>query len=105
MAIEERTEAAFWTHQMAVDPAEAALELRMEITSSTVLAALFFVFALCTLLGIFELPDEHRLFWIWAEIITSALLLGIMAWLISVVVKKKANLREMEAHVGKEESG
>jgi hypothetical protein len=105
MATEERTEAAFWTHQMAVDPAEAALELRMEITSSTVLAALFFVFALCTLLGIFKLPDEHWLFWIWAEIITSALLFGIMAWQISLVVKKKANLREMEAQIGKEESG
>ena len=101
MATEERTEAAFWTQQMAVDPAEAALELRMEITSSTVLAALFFVFAVCTLLGIFKLPDEHRVFWIWAEIITSALLFAIMAWAISLVAKKRANLREMEAQIGK----
>ena len=101
MGIEERTEAAFWTHQMAVDPAEAALELRMEITSSTVLAVLFFVFALCTLLCIFKLPDEHRLFWIWAEIITSALLFAIMAWQVSLVAKKRANLREMEAQIEK----
>ena len=39
---EKRTDVAFWTQQMACDPAEAALELRMEITSATVLAALFF---------------------------------------------------------------
>lgn len=101
MATEERTEAAFWTQQMAVDPAEAALELRMEITSVTVLAALFFVFGVCTLLGLLELPDEHRVFWAWAEIITSALLFGIMAWAISLVVRKKANLRQMEARIGK----
>lgn len=101
MATEERTEAAFWTQQMAVDPAEAALELRMEITSVTVLAALFFVFGVCTLLGLLELPDEHRVFWVWAEIITSALLFGIMAWAISLVVRKKANLRQMEARIGK----
>lgn len=101
MATEERTEAAFWTQQMAVDPAEAALELRMEITSVTVLAALFFVFGVCTLLGMLELPDEHRVFWAWAEIITSALLFGIMAWAISLVVRKKANLRQMEARIGK----
>jgi len=101
MATEERTEAAFWTQQMAVDPAEAALELRMEITSVTVLAALFFVFGVCTLLGMLELPDEHRVFWAWAEIITSALLFGIMAWAISLVARKKANLREMEARIGK----
>lgn len=101
MATEERTEAAFWTQQMAVDPAEAALELRMEITSVTVLAVLFFVFGVCTLLGLLELPDEHRVFWAWAEIITSALLFGIMAWAISLVVRKKANLRQMEARIGK----
>lgn len=101
MATEERTEAAFWTQQMAVDPAEAALELRMEITSVTVLAALFFVFGVCTLLGLLELPDEHRVFWAWAEIITSALLFGIMAWAISLVVRRKANLRQMEARIGK----
>lgn len=97
MATEQRTEAAFWTQQMAVDPAEAALELRMEITSCTVLAALFFIFGVCTLLGIFKLPDEHLLFWLWAEIITAALLFGIMAWQISLVVKKKASLRQMRA--------
>jgi hypothetical protein len=102
MATEERTKAAFWTQQMAVDPAEAALELRMEITSATVLAALFFVFGVCTLLGILELPEEHRLFWIWAEIITAVLLFAIMAWSISQVVKKRANLREMQAHLGNE---
>jgi len=101
MATEERTEAAFWTQQMAVDPAEAALELRMEITSVTVLAALFFVFGVCTLLGLLELPDEHRVFWAWAEIIASALLFGIMAWAISLVARKKANLRQMEARIGK----
>jgi len=101
MATEERTEAAFWTQQMAVDPAEAALELRMEITSVTVLAVLFFVFGVCTLLGMLELPDEHRVFWAWAEIIASALLFGIMAWAISLVARKKANLREMEARIGK----
>ncbi len=102
MATEERTQAAFWTQQMAVDPADAVLELRMEITSATVLAALFSVFGVCTLLGMFKLPDEHRVFWMWAEIITAALLFGIMAWQITVVVMKKANLREMEAQTGKE---
>jgi hypothetical protein len=97
MAIEneERTQVEFWSTQMAVDPAEAALELRMEITSGTVLAVLFFVFGACTLLGLLELPDEHRAFWTWAEIITSFLLFCIMGWAISLVAKRKANLREM----------
>jgi cytosine/uracil/thiamine/allantoin permease len=102
METEKRTQVEFWTQQMAVDPAEAALELRMEITSATVLAALFFVFGVCTLLGIFKVPDEHRVFWTWAEIITSALLFGIMAWAISLVAKKRVNLREMEARIAKE---
>ena len=84
---------------MACDPAEAALELRMEITSASVLAALFFVFAVCTLLGLFELPDEQRLFWTWTEIITSAILFGIMGWVISLVMKRKASLRQMEAQI------
>jgi cytosine/uracil/thiamine/allantoin permease len=101
MATEERTEVAFWTQQMAVDPAEAALELRMEITSTTVLVVLFFVFGVCTLLGLLELPDEHRVFWAWAEIITSAMLFGIMGWAISLVAKRKGNLREMEAQIEK----
>ena len=101
---EQRTEAAFWNQQMAVDPAEAALELRMEITSGTVLAVLFFVFGVCTLLGLLELPDEHKVFWTWAEIITSLLLFGIMGWAISLVRGRKANLREMEAQRKKETS-
>ena len=101
MAMEERTEAAFWMHQTAVDPAEAALELRMEITSATVLAALFAVFALCTLLGLFVLPEDHKVFWTWAEIIVSALLFGVMGWAIALVSKKKANLRKMEAQLAK----
>jgi len=96
---EKRTEVAFWTQQMACDPAEAALELRMEITSATVLAALFFIFGTCTLLGLLELPDEHRLFWTGAEIITSACLFAIMGWAISLVMRRKGSLREMESRM------
>lgn len=98
-ATEGRTEAAFWNQQMAIDPAEATLELRMEITSATVLAVLFFIFGACTLLGLLELPDEDRLFWIWAEIITSASLFAIMVWAISLVLRRKGSLREMESQV------
>jgi len=104
MAEEKRTEAAFWMHQTAIDPAEAALELRMEITSATVLAALFGVFALCCLLGLLQLPGDHRTFWIWAEIIVSAILFGIMAWAIALVSRRKARLREMEAQLAKKSS-
>jgi len=101
MGAEERTEAAFWTEQTAVDPAEAALELRMEITSGIVLAALFGVFAVCTLLGLFVLPEDNKVFWAWTEVIVSALLFGIMGSAIALVSKRKANLREMEAQRNK----
>ena len=101
MASEERTEAAFWMQQSACNPAEAALELRMEITSASVLAALFGVFGLCTLVGLLALPEDHKLFWTWVEIIVSALLFGIMGWAIFLVSKRKGNLREMEAQLGK----
>jgi hypothetical protein len=101
MAMEEKTEAAFWTQQTACDPAEAALELRMEITSASVLAALFGVFALCTLAGIFVLPQDHTTFWAWVEVIVSALLFGIMGWAIALVSKRKSSLREMEARLNK----
>lgn len=93
----ERTEVEFWTQQDACNPAEAALEARMEMTSAKVMAALFCIFGTCTLLGLLELPDEHRLFWTLAELITSAALYGIMAWAIYLVRQKKASLREMEA--------
>lgn len=98
---EERTEAAFWTQQTAVDPAEASLELRMEITSGAVLAALFGVFGLCTLLGLLVLPEDHKVFWTWAEIVVSALLFGIMAVTIAFLSKKKCHLRELEARSAK----
>ncbi|MDH7500672.1 MAG: hypothetical protein QHH30_09865 [candidate division NC10 bacterium] len=96
MAMEEKTEAAFWTQQTACDPAEAALELRMEITSATVLAALFAVFGLCTLMGLFVLPQDHTTFWAWTEVIVSAVLFGIMGWALRMVSQRKAKLREME---------
>ena len=101
MAMEEKTEAAFWTQQTACDPAEAALELRMEITSAKVLAALFGVFGLCTLLGLFVLPEDNKVFWTWTEIIVSALLFGIMGWTMSMVSRRKTSLREMEARLAK----
>jgi hypothetical protein len=69
-----------------------------------VLAALFGVFGLCTLLGLLALPEDNRLFWTWVEIIVSALLFGIMGWAISFVSKRKGNLREMEAKLGKKSS-
>jgi hypothetical protein len=104
MAAEERTEAAFWMQKTACDPAEAALELRMEITSASVLAALFGVFALCTLLGLFQLPEDNKAFWTGTEIIVSALLFGVMGWAIVLASKRKANLREMEAQLAKKSS-
>ena len=104
MAMEEKTEAAFWTQQTACDPAEAALELRMEITSASVLTALFGVFGLCTLLGLLALPEDHRTFWAWTEVIVSAVLFGIMGWAIALVSKRKSNLREMEAQLAKKSS-
>lgn len=102
--LEQRTEVEFWSQQTACDPAEAALELRMEITSGAVLAALFFIFGACTLLGLLQLPEEHRLFWTWAEIIVSILLFGITAGAIAMVSKKRASLREMEAQLPKKTS-
>ena len=95
----ERTEVEFWTQQDACDPAEAALELRMEMTSAKVMAALFCIFGTCTLLGLIKLPDEHRLFWTLAELITSAALYGIMAWALYLVRQRKSSLREMEAQM------
>jgi|GEM_PF-2600735 hypothetical protein len=104
MSVEEKSEAAFWMQQMAVDPAEAALELRMEITSASVLAALFGVFGLCTLAGLTVLPEDHTTFWAWTEVVVSALLFAVMGWALFLVSKKKANLREMEAQIAKKSS-
>lgn len=99
MAAEERTEIAFWTQQTVCDPAEAALELRMEVTSGLVLVFLFLVFTICTLAALFFLPEEYKAFYAWSEVITAILLLGtaIMTWV--YVSKKKANLREMEKRI------
>jgi hypothetical protein len=96
---EERTSVEFWAEENACDPAEASLELRMEITSAKVLATLFFIFGICTLLGLLDLPAEHRVFWIWAELITACALFSIMAWAILLVSRKGANLREMRARI------
>jgi len=102
MAAEERTETAFWTQQDACDPAEAALELRMEVTSGLVLVFLFLVFTISCIASLFFLPQEDKSFYAWAEVITAVLLAGIAIVTWVYVSKKKGNLREMEAHLAKQ---
>ena len=99
--IEKREEVEFWTMKTACDPAEAALELRMEVTSGLVLVFLFLVFTICCIAGLFFLPQEDRSFYTWAEIITAIFLLGIMIVTWVYVSKKKGNLRAMEAQLAK----
>jgi hypothetical protein len=98
---EKREEVEFWTMKTACDPAEAALELRMEVTSGLVLVFLFLVFTVCCLAALFFLPTENKTFYAWAEVITAIFLLGITAATWVHVTKKKRNLREMEAHLTK----
>ena len=102
MAAEERTEVVFWTQQDACDPAEAALELRMEVTSGLVLVFLFVVFTISCIASLFFLPQEDKSFYAWAEVITAVLLAGIVIVTWVYVSKKKGNLREMEAHLAKQ---
>jgi hypothetical protein len=98
---EQREEVEFWTQKTACDPAEAALELRMEVTSGLVLVFLFLVFALCCIAGLFFLPQEDKAFYTWAEVITALWLLGVMMATWVYVSKKKGNLRQMEAQLAK----
>ena len=98
---EGREAVEFWTLQTACDPAEAALELRMEVTSGTVLVFLFLVFAIACIAGLFFLPQEDKSFYAWSEVITAVFLLGIMMVTWIYVSKKKGNLREMEAQLVK----
>ena len=102
MAAEERTEVVFWTQQDACDPAEAALELRMEVTSGLVLVFLFLVFTISCIASLFFLPQEDKSFYAWAEVITAVFLAGIAIVTWVYVSKKKGNLRKMEAHLAKQ---
>ncbi len=98
---EQREEVEFWTMKTACDPAEAALELRMEVTSGMVLVFLFLVFTISCIAALFFLPQEDKSFYAWAEVITAIFLLGIMIVTWVYVSKKKGNLREMEAQLAK----
>ncbi len=98
---EQREEVEFWNVKTACDPAEAALELRMEVTSGLVLVFLFLVFTICCIAGLFFLPQEDRAFYAWAEVITAAFLFGVMVVTWFYTKKKKSSLREMEAQAAK----
>ncbi len=98
---EQREEVEFWNAKTACDPAEAALELRMEVTSGLVLVFLFLVFIICCIAGLFFLPQEDRGFYAWAEVITAAFLFGVMILTWIYATKKKRSLREMEAQLAK----
>jgi len=98
---EQREEVEFWNVKTACDPAEAALELRMEVTSGMVLVFLFLVFTICCIAGLFFLPQEDRTFYTWAEVITAVFLIGVMIATWVYTTKKKGNLREMEAQLAK----
>jgi len=98
---EQREEVEFWNVKTACDPAEAALELRMEVTSGMVLVFLFLVFTICCIAGLFFLPQEDKTFYTWAEVITAVFLIGVMIVTWVYTTKKKGNLREMEAQLAK----